>query len=241
MFRQTGQDSGGSSCTVPLSSRNEISNPPGGVTEPATCDDANPGVFVTSFQLLRLAVVRPTPSGCVGPGALPLESAATSGEEQSFSPHSAPREHREWGRGASGRSSGGCSTEAPSPTPDLALPAPLGQPDPETPLCVWCWCERQPLDACPGPMATHLLDLYSTCPCSLFRKGDFWARRLQLQFSQSYCHALHYWYHCGVSWFLAGRFKSPEMQQVVLGNQRAVAAFSQKSKQHVERMSCATI
>jgi hypothetical protein len=34
-----------------LSSRNEISYPFGGIVRPATCDDANFGVFVTSFQL----------------------------------------------------------------------------------------------------------------------------------------------------------------------------------------------
>jgi hypothetical protein len=38
-----------------LSSRNEISYPFGGIVRPATCDDANFGVFVTSFQLLILA------------------------------------------------------------------------------------------------------------------------------------------------------------------------------------------
>jgi hypothetical protein len=44
-----------------LSSRNEISYPLGGIIGPATCDDANFRVFVTSFQPLTSVARRVSP------------------------------------------------------------------------------------------------------------------------------------------------------------------------------------
>lgn len=41
-----------------LSSRNEISYPPGDIIEPVTCDDANFGGFVVPFRLLNYSTLR---------------------------------------------------------------------------------------------------------------------------------------------------------------------------------------